>query len=174
MYYKKDTMIKLENLLAENMRRFGTKNLNEADIKNLAFDLAMNVPLNAQNTIDTSGQGTFTLSQLGPKAAEEYTGIIASLIISGKAINNSLTNYKLVGSTITGNILLNKLDPAVISFLQTMIGKKELYVKDANFMVTLVKKPDPKVPGSAITREQAWLGNVTINSYKPQATATPK
>lgn len=163
----------LEKLLAENMRRFGTKNLNEADIKNLAFDLAMNVPLNAQNTIDTNGQATFTLSQLGTKAAEEYTGIIPSLIISGKPIN-SLTNQKLVGSTITGNIFLNKLDPALVSFLQTMIGKKELYVKDANFMVTLVKKPDPKVPGSAITREQAFLGNVTINSYKPQATATPK
>ena len=163
----------LEKLLADNMRRFGTKNLNEADIKNLAFDLAMNVPLNAQNTIDTNNQATFTLSQLGQKP-EEYTGIIPSLTISGKPINNSLTNQKLVGSTITGNIFLNKLDPAVISFLQTMIGKKELYVKDPNFMVTLVKKPDPKVPGSAITREQAFLGNVTINSYKPQATATPK
>ena len=163
----------LEKLLADNMRRFGTKNLNEADIKNLAFDLAMNVPLNAQNTIDTNNQATFTLSQLGQKP-EEYTGTIPSLTISGKPINNSLTNQKLVGSTITGNIFLNKLDPAVISFLQTMIGKKELYVKDPNFMVTLVKKPDPKVPGSAITREQAFLGNVTINSYKPQATATPK
>jgi hypothetical protein len=85
-----------------------------------------------------------------------------------------MTNQKLVGSTITGNILLNKLDPALISFLQTMIGKKELYVKDVNFRVVLVKKPDPKVPGSAVTREQGYLGNVTINSYKPQATTTPK
>jgi len=166
-------MIKLKNLLVENMRRFRTKNLNEQEIKNIAFDLAMNVPLNAQNTIDTSGQATFTLSQLGPKAADEYTGIIPSLIINGKTIN-SMTNQKLVGSTITGNILLNKLDPALISFLQTMIGKKELYVKDVNFRVVLVRKPDPKVPGSAVTREQGYLGNVTINSYKPQATATPK
>ena len=161
----------LEKLLAENMRRFGTKNLNEADIKNLAFDLAMNVPFNAQNTIDTNGQATFTLSQLGPKAAEEYTGIIPSLILNGKPVNG-MTNQKLVGSTITGNIFLNKLDPALVSFLQTMIGKKELYVKDPNFMVTLVRKPDPKVPGSAVTREQAYLGNVII--LKPQATATPK
>jgi hypothetical protein len=166
-------MIKLKNLLVENMRRFGTKNLNEQEIKNIAFDLAMNVPLNAQNTIDTNGQATFTLSQLGPKAAEEYTGIIPMLIINGKTIN-SMTNQKLVGSTITGNILLNKLDPALISFLQTMIGKKELYVKDVNFRYVLVRKPDPKVPGSAVTREQGYLGNVTINSYKPQATTTPK
>jgi len=138
--------------------------LSEQQIKNLAFNIQINLPLNNESQVDMNGKASFTLSGLGNKAAQEYTGIITSMVIGGNRVPG-MSDQKLVGETITGNIWL-KNDQKLYSILQPMMGKSQLFVKDPNYMVVLGKKQNPSDP-IPINSEQAYFGNVTIGSYKP-------
>ena len=138
--------------------------LSEQPIKNIAFNIQINLPLNNEGQADMNGKASFTLSGLGNKSSQEYTGIITSMLLGGNRVPG-MSDQKLVGETITGNIWL-KNDQKLYSILQPMMGKSQLFVKDPNFMVVLGKKQNPSDPSST-NSEQAYLGNVTVGSYKP-------
>ena len=162
---KKDTMIKLKNLLAENMRRFGTKNLNEALLQ--APSLSLNIP--AQ---DAPNQNiSFTLGSLGKNAANEYTGILTGMTI-GNVFTNKIANQKLTGEYITGEIMstdpnFDKLKSAISTLPANYIGTQADLNRNN---VTLVTKQDPNNPTAPKKNELALLGTIK----KVQQTATPK
>lgn len=155
-------MIKLKNLLAENKQRILTEALLQAP------NLSLNVP--AQNAPNQNIP--FSLGPLGKNAANEYTGILTGMTIGG-IFTNSLTNQKLAGEYITGEISLRNTDAnylqlrdAILKVPANYIGTQaDLNRNNAN----LVTKQDPNNPKAPKKNELVLLGTIKV-----QQTATPK
>ena len=153
-------MIKLKNLLAENKQR----SLNEA--LQQAPNLSLNMPAQQAPNQNIG----FSLGPLGKNAANEYTGILTGITI-GNAFTNKLTNQKLTGEYITGEIMstdpnFDKLKSAIATIPANYIGTQaDLNRNNAN----LVTKQDPNNPTAPKKNEVVLLGTIKV-----QRTATPK
>jgi len=174
-------MIKLQNILAENMIRFGSKNLTKSEKQNLqrlmedftyAFPMALSLPTN-KGGIDMTGKASFTISGLGKNAATDYSGFIRSITLAGIPIT-SYDGLKLdaTAQTITGNIWLNKItgqDEAKFrSIVSPMIGKgSNLFSKDPNYMIVLVK-PKSNDPNAKTTVSE-YIGSLTVTAFQSTA-----
>ena len=168
---KKDTM---KNILAENMLRFGTKNISESSVRRKLTEALLQAPSLSLNipAQDAPNQNiSFTLGSLGKNAANEYTGILTGITI-GNVFTNKLTNQKLTGEYITGEIMstdpnFDKLKSAITTLPANYIGTQADLNRNN---VTLVTKQDPNNPTAPKKNELALLGTIK----KVQQTATPK
>ena len=168
---KKDTM---KNILAENMLRFGTKNISESSVRARLTEALLQAPSLSLNipAQDAPNQNiSFTLGSLGKNAANEYTGILIGITI-GNVNVKKLTNQKLTGEYITGEIMstdpnFNNLKSAIATIPANYIGTQADLPRNN---VTLITKQDPNNPTAPKKNELALLGAIK----KVQQTAAPK
>ena len=154
-------MIRLKNLLAENKQQILTEALQQAP------NLSLNMP--AQNAPNQNIG--FSLGPLGKNAANEYTGILTGMTI-GNVFTNKLTNQKLVGEYITGEIMstdpsFDKLKSAIANIPANYLGTTAMLNQ---YNANLVTKQDPNNPTAPKKNELVLLGTIK----KVQQTATPK
>ena len=109
--------------------------------------LSLNIPtINGQ--IDRNKNISFSIGPLGKNAANEYTGILNSMTING-GFANKLTNQKLNGEYINGEIMLGNDADLLISAINNV---KSDNLIDTSMMnknsASFVRKKDPNNPSS--------------------------
>jgi hypothetical protein len=131
--------------------------------------MKINLPVDAQGNVMSNGLATFVLGGLGTKAAQEYTGFVASMTIGGVPISNVFTNQKLVGETITGSILL-KSNAQLISALNSLKGKGlQSVASNSNYLVYPTRKANTET-GYKGGSEFNFMCEITVGTYIPAPT----
>jgi hypothetical protein len=109
--------------------------------------LSLNIPT-TNGQIDRNKNISFSIGPLGKNAANEYTGILNSITING-GFANKLTNQKLNGEYINGEIMLGNDADLLISAINNV---KSDNLIDTSMMnknsASFVRKKDPNNPSS--------------------------
>ena len=144
--FSKIRHIQEANLVLENRRlEEKSKHLLMEAIQSVF--LTLNIPTK-NNYIDKTKNITFNIGPLGKNAANEYTGIITTMILNGQ-VANKLTNLSLSGEYVTGEIMMNNASDQLVSAITNiksddLIDQSLMNKYSANF----VKKPDPNNPSA--------------------------
>jgi len=128
--------------------------------------LTLNIPTK-DGYIDKTKNISFTIGPLGKNAANEYTGIITTMTLNGE-VANKLTNLKLSGEYVSGEIMMNTASDQLVSAITNiksddLIDQAFLNRYSANF----VKKPDPNNP-SAPKQQNIFIQKVIKNQIPSQ------
>jgi len=144
--YSKIRHIQEANLILES-RRMGEKSKHLLMEAVQSAILTLNVPT-TQGQIDRTKNISFSIGPLGKNAANEYTGILTNMMING-GLANKLTNQKLNGEYINGEIMLGNDADSLISAI-TNVKSNDLIDQSMynNNSASFVRKKDPNNPSS--------------------------
>jgi hypothetical protein len=126
--------------------------------------LTLNIPT-TNGQIDRSKNISFSIGPLGKNAANEYTGILNSMTING-GLANKLTNQKLNGEYVNGEIMLGNDADLLISAINNV--KSDDLIDESMFnrnMASFVRKKDPNNPSSP-GRQTIFIQKI-IKNLKP-------
>ena len=163
--YSKIRHIQESNLMLENrILEEKSKHLLMETIQSMF--LTLNIPTK-NNYIDKTKNISFSIGPLGKNAANEYTGIITTMILNGEVVNK-MTNQSLNGEYVTGEIMMNNASDQLVSAITNIVSNDLI---DQNLMnkysANFVKKPDPNNP-SAPKQQNVFIQKVIKNQIPSQ------
>jgi len=161
--YSKIRHIQEANLMLES-RRLEEKSRHLLMEAVQSVILTLNIPT-VQGQIDRTKNIPFSIGPLGKNAANEYTGILTNMTINGQ-LANKLTNQKLTGEYVNGEIMLGNDADLLISAINNV--KSDDLIDQSMFnrnMASFVRKKDPNNPSSPGT--QTIFIQKVIKNLKP-------